>query len=509
MNIDLSRRALFSKENYDEISNIDETSIWNRATSDHQVVGDDNGVQRVFERTVLASYHHILLGEKSIRRVFERNLLSSLYNVPFSSINSHDNQQRRLLHFCGVNNNINQTEQDSRSDIVHAANQARESRTRAGYFTDHNEAESTYYLQMGISKFNVVAITEGDDGVYLRNLDDPLDRSGILYEEPPSDECMSLAWGMGRGNEHLLALGGLDGEINIYDSNREVFRDNIAPGSPMGHRLTSALDPADCNAITTLTFSNGLTSCGHDGLIVQYDLRVPNYVVQSVQNHDFSGNKKSSTRLMGLKWNEDHSALACSAFGQPIRIWDARKMSKGDKPRMTLDEKEVCSAIDWCPTHRNILASGKFIPLTRALKDVDKIFVWDCTTGERLASMGTAGYCDDLLWSKNGHLCANFCETFLRSNNPVRPGCSRISVWENRNLRFRQVKAYRSDEISCLSRSPRGEDNIVSLSKYGVLREWKSLFDGCHLCPQPTQPIRPTKIRQRCEPYLADTPVVR
>lgn len=69
--------------------------------------------------------------------------------------------------------------------------------------------------------------------------------------------------------------------------------------------------------------------------------------------------------VCGLKWSDDGTALASGGNENYLCLWDAA-MSRRDRhtpseltPRLTLQQhKAAVKAIDWCPFHRGLLASG-------------------------------------------------------------------------------------------------------------------------------------------------------
>ena len=159
------------------------------------------------------------------------------------------------------------------------------------------------------------------------------------------DYVTSVSWAEGNGCEHYIAVGTNNSAVQLWDSKELKLVRTMG-----GHT----------QRVGSLAWNkNWLSSGGRDSLIVQHDVRAANHQAASYVGH--------TQEVCGLKWNDDGSQLASGGNENYLCLWDASMSSRRAQgnsenaiaPRLTLSQHcAAVKALDWCPFHRGLLASG-------------------------------------------------------------------------------------------------------------------------------------------------------
>ncbi|KAL4196916.1 hypothetical protein AMTRI_Chr04g248690 [Amborella trichopoda] len=133
--------------------------------------------------------------------------------------------------------------------------------------------------------------------------------------------------------------------------------------------------------------SHILTTGGHDGLIINNDVRVRSHIVETYRGHQ--------QEVCGLKWSNSGKQLASGGNDNILHIWDQSLSNSSNSPLHRLeDHMAAVKALAWCPFQSNLLASGGG-GADRCIK------FWNTHTGACINSVDTGSQVCSLLWSKN------------------------------------------------------------------------------------------------------------
>jgi len=190
---------------------------------------------------------------------------------------------------------------------------------------------------------------------------------------------------------------------------------------------------------------NLLTSASRDGVIINHDLRHRDSIVDLVYGH--------TSDVCGLKWSPDFKHLASGGNDNILNIWDIHKFKK---PKIVFDQhKAAVRAISWCPTNKNILASGGGTS--------DKTLrIWDISNSTCSNFTETNSQICSIAWSTYGD---ELVSTHGFSEN-------QIIVWKYQNLQPIQKLPGHQARIIHMAQSPDGE-TICTGAGDETLRFWK------------------------------------
>jgi WD40 repeat protein len=139
---------------------------------------------------------------------------------------------------------------------------------------------------------------------------------------------------------------------------------------------------AHTDRISALAWNGYVLSSGsRDSLIINHDLRIPDYFVK------YSAHGQE---ICGLKWSSDCGLLASGGNDNKVCIWD---ICNSVPVHEFHDHKAAVKALAWCPWKQHLLASGG--------GSVDRtIKLWDCAAGTMLSSVDTGSQVSALEWNR-------------------------------------------------------------------------------------------------------------
>jgi len=232
-------------------------------------------------------------------------------------------------------------------------------------------------------------------------------------------------------NGVYLALGTSYNSIMIYDTH--------------ARRKTRIINSNGARVGSLCWNKNMLTSGARDGLIINHDMRMKKTIINSVLSH--------TNEVCGLKWSPDFNELASGGNDNMLKIWDIRKF---DKPKIIFDQhKAAVKAISWCPTNKNILASGGGTE-DKSLK------LWDVSKSICLNSVNTGSQVCSVTWSKHG-------DEFVTSHGFSE---NQLTVWKFPELKQVSKLLGHTCRVIHVAQSPDGT-TICSGASDETLRLWK------------------------------------
>jgi cell division cycle protein 20 (cofactor of APC complex) len=392
MNVELCRRALLSDNNADENNknqrNVNSNSPGNEETAAQTPV------------------------ETPIQKEYKRQMLSSLCNVPLDVLD--ENAEPKGLFSFGVEENrptlsggirledpyshdtLRVLQQFGGGDDSMAAKPSdavnRRIPSQPSRILDAPDLVDDYYLNLiSWSQDNILAVALAHC-VYLWNAGTG-DIQHLTTIEGQDDYVTSVSWCTMSGHSKYIAIGTNSNTIQLWDAQamrkvRTLF----------GHS----------GRVASLAWNqHWLTSGGRDSLILQHDVRAAANLVSTYKAHE--------QEVCGLKWNEEGTTLASGGNENYLCIWDSA-MSSSQRhrrtngtysstevaPRLLMKQhKAAVKALDWCPFHRGLLASGGGTA-DRTIK------LWNSNSGAMLNSLDTGSQVCSLLWSKHQReLCSS------------------------------------------------------------------------------------------------------
>ena len=206
---------------------------------------------------------------------------------------------------------------------------------------------------------------------------------------------------------------------------------------------------------------NWLTSGGRDSKILNHDVRSSTHLTSTYLGH--------TQEVCGLKWNGDGTHLASGGNENYLCLWDAAMSSRRSHtslaggtvaPRLVLSQhRAAVKALDWCPFHRNLLASGGGTA-DRTIK------FWNTTTGAVLNSIDTGSQVCSLLWSTHNK---EICSSHGFSEN-------QLCLWNYPSMTKVQELKGHTARVLHMAQSPDGS-TVVSAAADETLRFWQ-VFGG-------------------------------
>ena len=248
-----------------------------------------------------------------------------------------------------------------------------------------------------------------------------------LCELPDNNQLIcSLAWSP-QGNH--LSVGNTDGQIQIYDINKNKLLKTIA---------------AHTGRVGSLAWNGYLLGSGsRDRSVMVRDLRDPNNVVSN-----FTGHKQE---ICGLRWSFDEQFLSSGGNDNKLFIWSLK--TGGEMARFSQHNAAV-KALGWSPHQYNILASGG--------GTADRtIRYWNMHTLSQQDCIDTGSQVCNLMFSKTSN---EIISTHGYSLN-------QIIVWKYPSLKKVTTLTGHTSRVLYLSMSPCGQ-NVVTGAGDETLRFW-------------------------------------
>lgn len=459
MNINLCRRALHSG---DKRSREEEDP--------HQRVGTPNSNNPAASNTSPARHKPATAAQETpLQKEFKRRMLSSLCDVPLDKINENAEPIGLLAFGCSksvLHSSFSRDPPDPFSldvlrqmkvggmDLDPAAHQSvaqkvvRKVPSAPVRILDAPDIVDDYYLNLiSWSKDNVLAVALARS-VYLWNAGTG-EIHHLVTVEDGNNYITSVSWCSMMGQTHYIAVGMNSAQVQLYDgrSLRKVR-------SLSGHT----------SRVSSLAWTqNTLTSGGRDSLILNHDIRAPRNVVATYRGH--------TQEVCGLKWNEDGSCLASGGNENHLCLWDAAMSNTSQRrrfldhaqhnrrqehaPRLLLRKhKAAVKALDWCPFHRGLLASGGGTA-DRTIK------FWNTSSGAMLNSIDTGSQVCSIVWST--HL-RELCSSHGYSEN-------QLILWKYPTMTKIKELTGHTARVLNMDLSPDGT-SVVSAGADETLRFW-------------------------------------
>jgi cell division cycle protein 20 (cofactor of APC complex) len=317
-----------------------------------------------------------------------------------------------------------------------------------------------YYLNLiSWSKDNILAVALAQS-VYLWNAFNG-EINHLMTLDNPSDYVTSVNWCAVPGSTKYLAVGTNSYSVHLYD------------GSTLQKVRTFGGHTA---RVSSLAWNqHWVTSGSRDGNILNHDTRSADGVVAKYRGHQ--------QEVCGLKWNEEGSCLASGGNENYLCLWDAamsghhsfrdRRLGGGaggassgagaggatrlsdSTPRLVLKKhRAAVKALDWCPFHRGLLASGGGTS-DRTIK------FWSSNSGAMLNSIDTGSQVCSLIWSKHQR---EICSSHGYSEN-------QLILWKYPTMtRVKELPGHTARVLN-MEVSPDGA-SVVSAAADETLRFW-------------------------------------
>jgi cell division cycle protein 20 (cofactor of APC complex) len=383
MNVELCRRALLSDDNPDENTNQNNDNSNSPSSDEKTVQGPvDNPIQKEYKRCMLSSLCNVpleALNENAEPRGLlsfgvEENRSSSSGSIRLEDPYSHDTLHV-LQQFESV---LDSTLPGRPKDAVNRRIPSQPSR-----ILDAPDLVDDYYLNLiSWGQDNILAVALSHC-VYLWNAGTG-EIEHLTTIQGNDDYATSVSWSTIPGQSKYLAIGTNSNTIQLWDAQAKKRIRTLC-----GHS----------GRVASLAWNqHWLSSGGRDSLILHHDVRAAAHLVSTYKAHQ--------QEVCGLKWNEEGTTLASGGNENYLCIWDAT-MSAPQRhrrngyattevaPRLLLKQhKAAVKALDWCPFHRGLLASGGGTA-DRTIK------LWNSNSGAMLNSLDTGSQVCSLVWSKH------------------------------------------------------------------------------------------------------------
>lgn len=400
--------------------------------------------------------------ETPLHKEYKRRMMSSLCNVPLERLNEEGNPLGLLS--LSSSSIISETDDSNRenpfqhdmlrqmkvgnldSDPIARNSLAKKVLRRVPSapvrILDAPDIVDDYYLNLiSWSRDNVLAVALGQS-VYLWNATTG-DIQHLLTLDGPTDYVSSVCWCKQEGRTNYIAVGTHNAAVKVFDGQTLQQIRNIGGL----HRAR----------VSSLAWNGSwLTSGSRDSLIANSDLRSSGEVVHRYRGHE--------QEVCGLKWNDDGTQLASGGNENFLCLWDA-SMSGGTglnhfSPRLTLSShKAAVKALDWCPFHRGLLASGGGTA-DRSIK------FWNTVSGSLLNSIDTGSQVCSILWSRDQR---ELCSSHGYSEN-------QLILWKYPSMtKIKELKGHTSRVLN-MEMNPEGSQ-VVSAAADETLRFW-DVFGG-------------------------------
>jgi cell division cycle 20, cofactor of APC complex len=303
-----------------------------------------------------------------------------------------------------------------------------------------------YYLNLiSWSKDNILAVALARS-VYLWNASSG--EISHLISVEGNDYITSVRWCSEPGNTKYICVGSHLNEVHVFD------------GQTLSKMRTMK---GATGRIASLSWRQHMISAGdRDGYIINHDVRAQTHIVSKYKGH--------TQEVCGLAWNDDGSCLASGGNENFLCLWDAAMSNRNGnqrnsiggnyhRPRQTLKQhKAAVKALDWCPFHRGLLASGG------GTAD-RKINFWNSSSGALLNSVDTGSQVCSIIWSKHQR---ELCSSHGYSEN-------QLILWKYPNMIKMKELTGHTARVLNMDISPDGS-SIVSAGADETLRFW-NIFD--------------------------------
>jgi cell division cycle 20, cofactor of APC complex len=293
-----------------------------------------------------------------------------------------------------------------------------------------------YYLNLiSWSKDNILAVALARS-VYLWNA--TTGDIQHLISVTGADYVSSVCWSTEPGHTKYIAVGTFLNEVHLFD----------------GHALRKVRTMKGATGrIASLAWSNQYVSAGdRDGVIINHDVRAERHISSKYKGHN--------QEVCGLKWNDDGTCLASGGNENYLCLWDAAMSGRNGneseyEPRQTLKQhKAAVKALDWCPFHRGLLASGGGTA-DRTIK------FWNSMSGALLNSVDTGSQVCSLVWSRHQR---EICSSHGYSEN-------QLILWKYPTMtKIKELTGHTSRVLN-MDISPDGT-SVVSAGGDETLRFW-------------------------------------
>jgi cell division cycle protein 20 (cofactor of APC complex) len=243
----------------------------------------------------------------------------------------------------------------------------------------------------------------------------------------------SLSW---IPNSSYLAIA-TNGYIEIWDYNVKKIILNIH-----SHYTTNI----DYRIGTLSNNDKILTSGGGDGIMNNYDIRVPN-IISSLHTH--------KGEICGLKWDHSGTKLISGGNDNKLFIWDPKNF----KGQHINAHKGAIKALSWCPWQKNIFASGGGSN-DRCIK------IWNSNNGEMIKFVETDSQVCALEWNP-------YKKELLSGHGFTK---NQLCLWEYSLMSKITEYSGHTDRILYMTKSPDGSI-VATASPDETLRFWKVFGD--------------------------------
>jgi cell division cycle 20, cofactor of APC complex len=468
--------------------------------SDSPSINDDSICNNVpYDRYIPSRYNmdmslsrrSILTGEKRrnadsndkeetpLQKEYKRRMLSTLCNVPLYKLND-EAEPKGIFSFGGIQqlqNGVENRFTSSQSGMVQMSNPfaldvlrsmklgtdteldaatqqsvasmvVRKVPSAPVRILDAPDIVDDYYLNLiSWSKDNILAVALARS-VYLWNAS--TGEISHLVSVEGNDYITSVRWCSEPGNTKYICVGSHLNEVHLFDG-QSLSKVRTMKGAT--------------GRIASLSWRQHMISAGdRDGYIINHDVRAQSHIVSKYKGH--------TQEVCGLAWNDDGSCLASGGNENFLCLWDSAMSSRNTNqrnssspygnvqaPRQILKQhKAAVKALDWCPFHRGLLASGG------GTAD-RKINFWNSASGVLLNSIDTGSQVCSIIWSKHQR---ELCSSHGYSEN-------QLILWKYPNMiRMKELTGHTARVLN-MDISPDGS-SIVSAGADETLRFW-NIFD--------------------------------
>jgi cell division cycle protein 20 (cofactor of APC complex) len=393
-------------------------------------------------------------------------MLSSLCNVPLEKLNENC-EPTGLLAFGGSNYydprppvsstglrlenpfdhdtlrtmKLGQTDLDPAANLSVAKKVLRKVPSAPLRILDAPDIVDDYYLNLiSWGQNNILAVALAQS-VYLWNAGSG-EIQHLITVENSTDYVTSVCWCTIPGMSHYIAIGTNDTVVHLYDA--QVLR---KVRTLQGHSAR----------VSSLAWNHHwLTSGGRDSMIFNHDIRASTDIVSKYKSHE--------QEVCGLKWNDDGTCLASGSNDNTVCLWDSTMSGQASyhqrnlsdhTPRLVLDQhKAAVKALDWCPFHRGLLASGGGTA-DRSIK------FWNTSSGAMLNSIDTGSQVCSIVWSKHQR---ELCSSHGYSEN-------QLILWKYPSMTKIKELTGHTARVLNMELSPDGS-SVVSAAADETLRFW-------------------------------------
>jgi cell division cycle protein 20 (cofactor of APC complex) len=337
-----------------------------------------------------------------------------------------------------------------RPDLSVASKMLRKVPTAPFRILDAPDIVDDYYLNLiSWSRDNILAVALAQS-VYLWNA-----ANGEIHHlvtlEGSSDYVTSIGWCKMAGHSKYIAVGTNSSLTLLFD------------GSTL--RKVRTL-PGHTSRVSSIAWNQHWLSTGsRDSLILNHDIRSAESVVAKYTGH--------TQEVCGLKWNEEGTCLASGGNENYLCLWDASmsgsettttttsrngavgRVLSDAAPRLVLrSHRAAVKALDWCPFHRGLLASGGGTS-DRTIK------FWNSSSGAMLNSVDTGSQVCSIIWSKHQR---ELCSSHGYSEN-------QLILWKYPTMTRIQELPGHTARVLNMEPSPDGT-SVVSAAADETLRFW-------------------------------------